>query len=207
MTSFEGKAVLVTGANSKRSGEAAVALHSRRRVRTRLASHGVQSALEAARKRHPKVRWLLRRRRQTGFGKLGAAVASIVDQVRASRRAGQQRRRVRVWATRRIERADDPQPVRDQCLPGLTFMTQAALPALVANKGIIVNISSAAGHKSVPGGSIYGASKAAVESLTRSWALEYSHRRACGSTRSRQVPPRRQGIRQAPYPEKKWCPR
>lgn len=55
---------------------------------------------------------------------------------------------------------------------GLTFATQAALPALTASKGSVINISSAAGHKPVPGGSHYGASKAAVESLTRSWAVE-----------------------------------
>ena len=34
------------------------------------------------------------------------------------------------------------------------------------------NIGSAAGHKAMPGGSHYGATKAAVESLTRSWAVE-----------------------------------
>src|SRR5207245_7052545 len=46
------------------------------------------------------------------------------------------------------------------------------LPALRASRGAIVNISSAAGHKPVPGGAHYAATKAAVESLTRSWALE-----------------------------------
>jgi NAD(P)-dependent dehydrogenase (short-subunit alcohol dehydrogenase family) len=35
-----------------------------------------------------------------------------------------------------------------------------------------VNISSAAGHKPAPGAAHYGATKAAIESLTRSWALE-----------------------------------
>ena len=35
-----------------------------------------------------------------------------------------------------------------------------------------MNVGSAAGHKPMPGGSHYGATKAAVESLTRSWALE-----------------------------------
>jgi NAD(P)-dependent dehydrogenase (short-subunit alcohol dehydrogenase family) len=52
---------------------------------------------------------------------------------------------------------------------GTTFV---ALPALRASRGSIVNISSAAGHKPVPGGAHYAATKAAVESLTRSWALE-----------------------------------
>ncbi len=55
---------------------------------------------------------------------------------------------------------------------GTVFATQAALPALKASRGTVVNISSAAGHKTAPGAAIYGATKAAVESLTRSWALE-----------------------------------
>ena len=55
---------------------------------------------------------------------------------------------------------------------GAIFVSQAALPALRASRGSIVNIGSAAGHKAVPGGSHYGATKAALESLTRSWALE-----------------------------------
>ena len=55
---------------------------------------------------------------------------------------------------------------------GTTFVTRAALAALKASKGSIVNISSTAGHKPSPGAAHYGATKAAVESLTRSWALE-----------------------------------
>lgn len=55
---------------------------------------------------------------------------------------------------------------------GPIFVTQAALPALKESRGSVLNIGSAAGHKPVPGGSIYGATKAALESLTRSWALE-----------------------------------
>lgn len=52
------------------------------------------------------------------------------------------------------------------------MVTQAALSALKESRGTILNIGSAAGHKAVPGGSIYGATKAVLESLTRSWALE-----------------------------------
>ena len=60
----------------------------------------------------------------------------------------------------------------DTNVVGLTLVTQAALPALKHSHGAIINISSAAGHKAVPGGAHYGATKAAVESLTKSWALE-----------------------------------
>jgi 3-oxoacyl-[acyl-carrier protein] reductase len=57
------------------------------------------------------------------------------------------------------------------------LVTQGALP-LLKDGGRIVNISSVAGRTGVAGGrSLYGASKAAVDSLTRNWALELAPRR------------------------------
>lgn len=55
---------------------------------------------------------------------------------------------------------------------GVTHVSKAALPHLKQSRGVIINISSAAGHTPAPQMSHYAASKAAVESLTRSWALE-----------------------------------
>ncbi|TQM09075.1 SDR family NAD(P)-dependent oxidoreductase [Pseudonocardia kunmingensis] len=55
---------------------------------------------------------------------------------------------------------------------GPVLLTQAALPHLRAGGGSIVNVSSTFGAKPAPGISVYGATKAAVEQLTRSWALE-----------------------------------
>ena len=62
-------------------------------------------------------------------------------------------------------------------LKGPFLVTQAALPLL--NDGArIVNISSVAGRTGVAGGrSLYGATKAAMDSLTRNWALELAPRR------------------------------
>lgn len=54
--------------------------------------------------------------------------------------------------------------------PGL--LAAAAFPYLVAAKGTIINVSSTFGHKPVAGLSHYAASKAALEHLTRCWALE-----------------------------------
>src|SRR5690606_41868145 len=51
-------------------------------------------------------------------------------------------------------------------------LAQAALPHLRRSGGSIVNVSSTYGHRPLPGGSHYAASKAALEQLTRSWALE-----------------------------------
>jgi NAD(P)-dependent dehydrogenase (short-subunit alcohol dehydrogenase family) len=55
---------------------------------------------------------------------------------------------------------------------GLTYVTQAAVPHLKETKGSIINISSVVGRYPSPGTSHYAATKAAVDSLTRSWAVE-----------------------------------
>lgn len=55
---------------------------------------------------------------------------------------------------------------------GPSLLASAALPHLKATRGTIVNISSTFGHKAAAGLSHYAASKAAVEHLTRCWALE-----------------------------------
>jgi NAD(P)-dependent dehydrogenase (short-subunit alcohol dehydrogenase family) len=53
-----------------------------------------------------------------------------------------------------------------------SLLASAALPHLLRSKGSIVNVSSTYGHRPLPGAAHYAASKAAVEQLTRSWALE-----------------------------------
>jgi NAD(P)-dependent dehydrogenase (short-subunit alcohol dehydrogenase family) len=55
---------------------------------------------------------------------------------------------------------------------GPSLLATAALPHLGVAKGAIVNISSTFGHKPGAGLSHYAASKAALEHLTRCWALE-----------------------------------
>jgi NAD(P)-dependent dehydrogenase (short-subunit alcohol dehydrogenase family) len=55
---------------------------------------------------------------------------------------------------------------------GPSLLATAALPHLRAAGGTIVNVSSTFGHKAAPALSHYAASKAALEHLTRCWALE-----------------------------------
>ena len=55
---------------------------------------------------------------------------------------------------------------------GPTLLAKEALPHLTETKGSIVNISSTYGSKAGAMLSHYGASKAALEYMTRSWALE-----------------------------------
>ncbi|MEU7914198.1 SDR family NAD(P)-dependent oxidoreductase [Microbispora bryophytorum] len=53
-----------------------------------------------------------------------------------------------------------------------SLLARAALPHLRETGGSIVNISSTFGHRPLPGAAHYAASKAAIEQLTRSWAVE-----------------------------------
>ncbi|MDK1373759.1 MULTISPECIES: SDR family oxidoreductase [unclassified Sinorhizobium] len=55
---------------------------------------------------------------------------------------------------------------------GPSLLTAAAVPHLSGKGGAIINISSTYGHKAAAGFSHYAASKAALEHLTRCWALE-----------------------------------
>jgi meso-butanediol dehydrogenase/(S,S)-butanediol dehydrogenase/diacetyl reductase len=58
-------------------------------------------------------------------------------------------------------------------LSGVFFMSQAAIPALLESRGVIVNMASAAGLVGQAYTAPYCATKAAVVSLTRCMALEY----------------------------------
>jgi NAD(P)-dependent dehydrogenase (short-subunit alcohol dehydrogenase family) len=68
-----------------------------------------------------------------------------------------------------------PQQIRDIFevnVVGPSLLARAALPHLQTSRGTIINISSTFGHKAGAMLSHYGASKAAVEHMTRCWALE-----------------------------------
>jgi NAD(P)-dependent dehydrogenase (short-subunit alcohol dehydrogenase family) len=56
----------------------------------------------------------------------------------------------------------------DVNIRGLVLVTRAAIPHLRKSRGLVVNLASIAGTMATPGLSIYGASKAAVISFTRS---------------------------------------
>jgi NAD(P)-dependent dehydrogenase (short-subunit alcohol dehydrogenase family) len=65
----------------------------------------------------------------------------------------------------------------DANLKGPFWVTQCALP-LLKDGARIVNMSSVAGRIGVVGGrSLYGATKAAIDALTRNWALELAPRK------------------------------
>ena len=59
---------------------------------------------------------------------------------------------------------------------GPTLLAAAAVPHLIRSSGSIINVSSSLATKPVAGFANYCASKAALEQLTRCWALELARR-------------------------------
>jgi NAD(P)-dependent dehydrogenase (short-subunit alcohol dehydrogenase family) len=167
MKQFEGKVVLITGASSG-IGETAAALFSDSGANV----FGIarrREALEQARARHPSVRWML-----ADVASASAVDATVDAVARESGRIDVLVNNAAMFAFSSLAESSE-QMVRSHFeanVYGTVFVTKATLPSLKRSRGSVINISSAAGHKAAPGGSIYAATKAAVESLTRSWALE-----------------------------------
>lgn len=87
------------------------------------------------------------------------------------RRSGEQRGRAQGDASRRDHRRRHRRAGRPaRHAPSL--LARAALPHLRRTKGSILNVSSTYGHRPAPGAAHDAATKAALEHLTRSWALE-----------------------------------
>jgi NAD(P)-dependent dehydrogenase (short-subunit alcohol dehydrogenase family) len=166
-STFEGKVVVVTGANSG-LGEAAVAAFQEAGARV-IGIARKQDALEAARTRHPRIRWVL-----ADVTRAEQVVPAIEGIAREEGRIDVVVNNAAIFVLTPLEQSTE-EIVRSQFeanVFGPTLVARAALPALKKSRGAIVNVSSAAGHKAVAGAAHYGATKAALESLTRSWALE-----------------------------------
>lgn len=68
---------------------------------------------------------------------------------------------------------EDWKAVMSVDLDGVFYCTRAALPALIANKGSIVNVSSVSGLGGDWGMSVYNAAKGAITNFTRALALDH----------------------------------
>ncbi|MEW1685498.1 SDR family oxidoreductase [Streptomyces sp. NPDC093594] len=65
----------------------------------------------------------------------------------------------------------------DTNVRGTFFLTQAVVAGMVERAaGSVVNVTTIAGLSGVGGTAVYGASKAAVDSFTRTWAVEFGGR-------------------------------
>jgi NAD(P)-dependent dehydrogenase (short-subunit alcohol dehydrogenase family) len=164
---YEGKVVLVTGANSGIGETAAVAFAAAGATVFGVARK--KETLEAARTRHPEIHWLL-----ADVVDAAQVKAAVESAVREAGRLDVVVNNAAVFYLTPLEGTSQEQVRRqfETNVYGPTYVVQAALPALKASRGTILNISSAAGHKPAPGAAHYAATKAAIESLTRSWALE-----------------------------------
>jgi len=167
MGTFSSKVILVTGANSGIGEATAVAFAEA--GATVYGTARSDDTLAAARAKHPQVRWVMLDVRSADQAR-GAVVGIVKEAGRLDvlvNNAG---------AARLLPLATtSPEDIALQFetnVFGLMYVTQAALAALQSAKGAIVNIGSVAGHRPDVRGSAYAATKAAVESLTRSWALE-----------------------------------
>ncbi|MEV8586149.1 SDR family oxidoreductase [Streptomyces sp. NPDC051180] len=63
-------------------------------------------------------------------------------------------------------------PLLETNLVAPVLLTQAAVPALRASRGVVVNVSTTVGQRGWPANSLYPATKSALETLTRCWAVE-----------------------------------
>lgn len=62
----------------------------------------------------------------------------------------------------------------DTNVRGVYFLAAGLVPGMLERgRGSIINVTTMVASKGVPGASAYSASKAAVESLTRTWAAEF----------------------------------
>jgi NAD(P)-dependent dehydrogenase (short-subunit alcohol dehydrogenase family) len=62
----------------------------------------------------------------------------------------------------------------DTNVKGVFLMCRAAMPALKASRGVVVNVASYVGLVGFPGAAAYAASKGAVVNLTRTLALDHA---------------------------------
>lgn len=67
-------------------------------------------------------------------------------------------------------------PLVETNLVAPILLTQAAVPELEAAGGVIVNVTTTVGQRGWPNNSVYPATKSALETLTRCWAVELAPR-------------------------------
>ncbi|MGW4159042.1 SDR family NAD(P)-dependent oxidoreductase [Streptomyces sp. NPDC004788] len=67
-------------------------------------------------------------------------------------------------------------PLLETNLIAPVLLTQAAVPALEDAQGVVVNVTTTIGQRGWPHNSFYPATKSALETLTRCWAVELAPR-------------------------------
>jgi len=166
---FAGKKILVTG-GARGIGAATVAAFLNEGGRVAIGARS-QASYDACAKHHPGADILpalgeIGNQRETA-ATVGAAIAALGGLDVLVNSAG-------FFEEMKVEDVDQAHYDRTMTtnVAGTFFAMQAALPALKASHGAIVNLASDAGIIGYPLGSIYSASKAAVVNMTRAMVLE-----------------------------------
>jgi NAD(P)-dependent dehydrogenase (short-subunit alcohol dehydrogenase family) len=166
MKSYAGKMALVSGAGSGIGEAAAIALYAAGATVYGLTSN--PTTLAAASAKHPEIRWLaadVTKRAEVDLAVKSATAEGRLDLL--VNNAG-------IYRFASLEASEEAM-VRSQFdvnVLGAIFLTQAALPALRASRGAIVNVSATSARKASPGQVVYAATKGAIESFTRALASE-----------------------------------
>ncbi len=164
MTRFTGKSVLVTGASSGIGRAAARRFLAEGATVFGLASSDASAA--AARATDPQIRWLAADLRAPGAAavvvrQLGGALDVLVNNAGIYKFAA--------LADTSDELVHEHFAVN---VYGPYALVREAAPLLATARGVVVNVTSTSAQKPMPQQTAYGASNAALEALTRSWAVE-----------------------------------
>jgi NAD(P)-dependent dehydrogenase (short-subunit alcohol dehydrogenase family) len=167
MARFERKVVLVTGGGAG-IGLAAAAQFAAEGARVVITGRR-QAALERAARAAPGLDWLV-----ADAGNPNDAARTVEETVRRHGRLDVLVNNAGAGAILPLSQAgfERVREIFDVNVLGPSLLATAALVHLKRSAGTIVNVSSTFGHKAAPALSHYAASKAALEHMTRCWALE-----------------------------------
>jgi len=167
MKQFENKVVLLTGGGAG-IGLAAAAGFARQGARVVITGRR-EETLEAASRGHPGMDYLV-----ADAGNPADAERTIATVVSRWGRLDVLVNNAGAGAILPLSQASSEQitEIFAVNVVGPSLLATAALPHLKKSVGTIVNVSSTFGHKAAASLSHYAASKAALEHLTRCWALE-----------------------------------
>ena len=157
MTTFTGKAVVVTGAGTGIGRATARAFAAQ--GASVLAVGRTTETLDETAADQPRIR---------------PFTADVTEAERVVDAAVAEFGRIDVLVNNAAVRSGDAMVATNLFAP--VHLVEAALPHLKDTRGVVVNVSTAIGQRGwpMPGGELYAALKSALDSLTRSWAVQYA---------------------------------